>query len=217
MSLLKNQRSSMNIGVVVGNLLGSLFKKAVDLIEEAETALQSTFVNECLGFCFFIRSVYSFCDRLCSEILSHYIRIRDVKVLIDNTNHLLQQYITAEDGKENQQLDGVNQVLNEISLFLQHHESFHRYFVGKGTDAFTVAAQATRSVELQHYQSKMVLPVEFTKELGLIQQKAVIPLGKKCVSYPVGSSGCHLLGSPTVESELQYAGGVLFSRSYFST
>lgn len=184
-SLLKNQRSSMNIGVVVGNLLGSLFKKAVDLIEEVESSFHSIFKNERFSFCFFIRSVYNHCDTLCHDILTHYVRVRDVKVVIDNTNQLLQQYITAEDGKENQQLDGLNQVLNEISLFLQHHESFHRFFSGKGNDAFLLASQGVSSVELQHYQSKVVLPVEFMNELSLIQQKQVIPQGKKCIAYPV--------------------------------
>lgn len=45
-SLLQNQRSSLNIGVVVGNLLGNLFKKAVDLIIEYEEQIQTNFQNE---------------------------------------------------------------------------------------------------------------------------------------------------------------------------
>ena len=45
-SLLQNQRSSLNIGVVVGNLLGNLFKKAVDLVNEYEEQIETNFVME---------------------------------------------------------------------------------------------------------------------------------------------------------------------------
>ena len=45
-ALLQNQRSSLNIGVVVGNLLGNLFKKAVDLVNEYEEQIETNFVME---------------------------------------------------------------------------------------------------------------------------------------------------------------------------
>lgn len=183
LSLLKNQRSSVNIGVVIGNILGGLFKKAVDLVEEVESQFQSTFVNESFGFCYFLRCVYTLCDKQCNEILTYYSTIRDLKILIDNTKQLLQQYISAEDGKENHNLDNINQVLNEISLFLQHHESFSRYLCGKGNDSFNMASKSIRPTP--SYQSKMVLPVELTNDLNMIQQKRVIPQGNQLASFRV--------------------------------
>ena len=45
-ALLQNQRSSHNIGVVVGNMLGGLFKKGVDLVNEFEEQIQKSFVIE---------------------------------------------------------------------------------------------------------------------------------------------------------------------------
>lgn len=183
LSLLKNQRSSVNIGVVIGNMLGGLFKKAVDLVEDVESQFQSTFVNESFGFCYFLRSVYTLCDKQCNEILNYYSTIRDLKILIDNTKQLLQQYISAEDGKENHNLDNINQVLNEISLFLQHHESFNRFFCGKGNDSFNMASKSIHSTG--SYQSKMVLPVELMNDLNLIQQKRIIPQGNQLASFRV--------------------------------
>ena len=191
MQLLKNQRSSLNIGVVVSNILGGLFKKAVDLVEEVQSQVQSTFVNEAFGFCYLLRSIYILCDKQCSEIISLYYQIRDISVLIENTKQILQQYITAEEGKENQQLGSINQVLNEFSLFLQHHESFQRYFVGRGNDAFFVASQGVPSVELKDYQSKFVLPAELVNDLTLIQQKRVIPQGNQTPSFKVFMC-CHI-------------------------
>ena len=200
MQLLKNQRSSLNIGVVVSNILGGLFKKAVDLVEEVQAQVQSTFRNEAFGFCYLLRSIFILCDKQCSEIISLYYQIRDISVLIENTKQILQQYITAEEGKENQQLGSINQVLNEFSLFLQHHESFQRYFVGRGNDAFFGASQVSPSVELKDYQSKFVLPAELVNDLTLIQQKRVIPQGNQTPSFKVSScflfdcrffSSCH--------------------------
>lgn len=45
-TLLQNQRSSVNIGVVVGNLIGNMFKKAVDLVNEYEEQIETSFVIE---------------------------------------------------------------------------------------------------------------------------------------------------------------------------
>ena len=46
-SSLQNQRSALNIGVVVGNLLSGLFKKGVELVNEFEESIQTSFVIEC--------------------------------------------------------------------------------------------------------------------------------------------------------------------------
>ena len=45
-SLLQNQRSSQNIGVVVGNMLSGCYKKGVELIDQFEEPFQSTFLTE---------------------------------------------------------------------------------------------------------------------------------------------------------------------------
>ena len=45
-SLLQNQRSSQNIGVVVGNMLSGCYKKGVELIDQYEEQFESTFLIE---------------------------------------------------------------------------------------------------------------------------------------------------------------------------
>ena len=185
LSLLKNQHSSMNIGVLIGNQLGSLFKHAVDLIEEVESQFTNAFTQESFGFCYFIRSVFILCDKQCNEILSYYIKIRDLKVVSDNTKQILQQYVSAEDGKENKHFETVNQILNEISLFLQHRESFTRYFFGKANDCYSLALQVSHAIELQDYHSCLAIPIEVVNDLTSIQQKRVIPQGNQQVSFKV--------------------------------
>ena len=60
--LLQSQRSAHHVGVVVGNLLGGLYQKAVELVDSVEDSFQNCFVNEQYAYCYLLRSVFIHCD-----------------------------------------------------------------------------------------------------------------------------------------------------------
>ncbi|KAK8804532.1 hypothetical protein WA588_004742 [Blastocystis sp. NMH] len=191
-SLLQNQRSSQNIGVVVGNMLSGCYKKGVELIDQCEEQFESTFRIERLAYCYFIRRVFLHCDDHCARLLTYYATIRDIATIAENAKQVLQQYVTAESGVENRELDQLNQVLNELSLLLQYNESFSRYFNGKAGDALAFVAQLPpldRSY-LDKYPSTSVLPVELVKTLAAIEQKKCIPQGSQLQSAKILQQFC---------------------------
>lgn len=124
---------------------------------------------------------------------------------------MLQQYVTAESGVENRELDQLNQVLNELSLLLQYNESFSRYFNGKAGDALAFVAQLPpldRSY-LDKYPSTSVLPVELVKTLAAIEQKKCIPQGSQLQSAKVASEIVCDVDSPAILPVLHVNGGEL--------
>ena len=132
------------------------------------------------AYCYFLRCVFNHCDHECSNILTYYNSIRDLAAINSSAKPHLQQYAMTECGAENRELDNLNQVLNEISLLLQHVESFSRYFRGKAGDAYMVAMeerkkQAAALEIMKHFPSTRVLPVEITNALAAIEQKKGIP------------------------------------------
>ena len=60
--LLQSQRSAHHVGVVVGNLLGGLYQKAVELVDSVEDSFQNCFVNEQFAYCYLLRCVFIHCD-----------------------------------------------------------------------------------------------------------------------------------------------------------
>lgn len=149
------------------------------------------------------------CDDQSARLLSYYATIRDIATIAENAKQVLQQYVTAESGVENRELDQLNQVLNELSLLLQYNESFSRYFNGKAGDALTFVSQLPpldRSY-LDKYPSTSVLPVELTKTLAAIEQKKCIPQTSQLQSAKVSSEVVCDVDSPAVLPVLHVDGG----------
>ncbi len=48
--------------MLVGNTLGGMFKKAVELIESLEEQTTQCFTTERYAFCYLCHSLFSFCD-----------------------------------------------------------------------------------------------------------------------------------------------------------
>ena len=80
-------------------------------------------------------------DNQSNLILTHYDTVRDLKTVIANAKRVLQQYVLNESGVENAELASLNQILNEITLFLQHNESFTRFFAGKMGDSWSLCEE----------------------------------------------------------------------------
>lgn len=59
--------------MIVGNTLGTMFKKAVELIESVEAQVTDYFTKEVFAFCYLCRSVFLFCDhQVVSSPLRHF-------------------------------------------------------------------------------------------------------------------------------------------------
>ena len=109
--------------------------------------------------------------------------MRDLKALEANSECVLQQYVSSESGAENKELDSLNQVLNEITLFLQHQESFTRFFVGKTRDSWSF--NSARVSDDQQYQSQSI-PQEMVVVMKTIRQEgSQLPAGNKLESFAV--------------------------------
>lgn len=193
--LLSHQRSSHNIGMLVGNTLGGMFKKAVELIESLEDQIMQCFTTERFAFCYICHSLFCFCDNQVglfhhsdiqsNLILSHYDSVRDLKTVITNAKRVLQQYVLNESGVENSDLASLNQILNEITLFLQHNESFTRFFNGKMTDSWSVCEQNKKDTQAG-VTPHTTVPQEMAAIMTAIKQKKLLPAGNKLQSFTVG-------------------------------
>ena len=94
-------------------------------------------------------------DNQSNLILTHYDTVRDLKTVIANAKRVLQQYVLNESGVENAELASLNQILKEITLFLQHNESF------------------------------TTVPQEMAAVMAAIRQKKLLPAGNKLQSFTV--------------------------------
>ena len=109
--------------------------------------------------------------------------MRDLKALEANSGRVLQQYVSSESGSENKELGSLNQVLNEITLFLQHQESFTRFFAGKTRDSWSV--NTARVSDDTQYQSASI-PQEMASVMKTIRQEGnQLPMGNKLESFAV--------------------------------
>lgn len=97
-----------------------------------------------------------------------------------------------EQGGEDASLDALNPVLNEISLLLQHAESFSRYLIGKMNDSILEASQRVPPDRdlLAHYPSSATIPSEVTAALRNAEQKKGLPLGAQQPSWKASQSLC---------------------------
>lgn len=190
--LLQSQRSAHHVGVVVGNLLGGLYQKAVELVDSVEDSFQNCFVNEQFAYCYLLRCVFIHCDTQASQLFSTYASLRDLSVLFEDSKTRLQAYISNEQGVEDAALDALNPVLNEISLILQHAESFSRYLTGKMNDAVLAASQRVPpdSEMLTHYPSTANVPSEVVTALRSAEQKKGLPQGGQQPSWKALQSLC---------------------------
>ena len=104
-------------------------------------------------------------------------------MLFEDSKTRLQAYISNEQGVEDAALDALNPVLNEISLILQHAESFSRYLTGKMNDAVLAAAQRARpdAALLAHYPPTASVPSEVASSLRSAEQKKGLPQGAPLV------------------------------------
>ena len=106
-------------------------------------------------------------------------------MLFEDSKTRLQAYISNEQGVEDAALDALNPVLNEISLILQHAESFSRYLTGKMNDAVLAAAQRARpdAALLAHYPPTASVPSEVASSLRSAEQKKGLPQGAQQPSW----------------------------------
>lgn len=201
--LLQSQRSAHHVGVVVGNLLGGLYQIAVELVDSVEDSFQNCFVNEQFAYCYLLRCVFIHCDTQvgfaflslffqAGQLFSTFASLRDLSVLFEDSKTRLQAYISNEQGVEDAALDALNPVLNEISLILQHAESFSRYLTGKMNDAVLAASQRVPpdSEMLTHYPSTANVPADVVAALRSAEQKKGLPQGGQQPSWKAMQSLC---------------------------
>ena len=126
------------------------------------------------------------------QLFSTYASLRDLSVLFEDSKTRLQAYISNEQGVEDAALDALNPVLNEISLILQHAESFSRYLTGKMNDAVLAASQRVPpdSEMLTHYPSTANVPSEVVTALRSAEQKKGLPQGGQQPSWKALQSLC---------------------------
>ena len=113
-------------------------------------------------------------------------------MLFEDSKTRLQAYISNEQGVEDAALDALNPVLNEISLILQHAESFSRYLTGKMNDAVLAAAQRARpdAALLAHYPPTASVPSEVASSLRSAEQKKGLPQGAQQPSWKALQALC---------------------------
>lgn len=128
-------------------------------------------------------------DTQSNLILTHYDAVRDLKTVIANAKRVLQQYVLNESGVENAELASLNQILNEITLFLQHNESFTRFFAGKMGDSWSLCEEAKKDGQ-PAVTPHTTVPQEMAAVMAAIKQKKLLPAGNKLQSFTVWLCAC---------------------------
>ena len=123
-------------------------------------------------------------DNQSNLILTHYDTVRDLKTVIANAKRVLQQYVLNESGVENAELASLNQILNEITLFLQHNESFTRFFAGKMGDSWSLCEEIKKDGQ-PAVTPHTTVPQEMAAVMAAIKQKKLLPAGNKLQSFTV--------------------------------